>query len=253
LALHERSHALDLDTRINQFQSLIESDPDNDMAHFSLGNALLQAERFGEAAASFVRCTEINPGMTKGYELAGRSYIDSGEQDLAKEILTKGYVEAVTRGDMLPKKAIEGMLTEIDAPIPEVVQTATETEDAAGGDFRCGKTGKMGHQMARAPFRNGMGRWIHENISKETFDEWIMMGTKIINELRLDLSRDEHDAAYDYAMRLYLGLTDEIYQSVMDGAAPPEPDGQFKGVIDDIMAMGGHLESEQGNLHTRVE
>lgn len=251
--MDERSHAVDLDTRINQFQSLIESDPDNDMAHFSLGNALLQAERHEEAAASFVRCTEINPGMTKGYELAGRALIDAGNADQAREVLTKGYIEAVTRGDMLPKKAIEGMLKEIDAPIPDVVQTPTESEDAEDGDFRCSKTGKMGHQMARPPFRNEMGNWIYEHISKETFDEWIMMGTKIINELRLDLSRDEHDAAYEYAMRLYLGLTDEIYQSVMDGASPAMPDAQFKGVIEDIMAMGGHLESEQGNLHTRVE
>ena len=244
---------MDLETRISQFQTLIESDPDNDMAHFSLGNALLQAERKAEAAASFVRCTEINPGMTKGYELAGRALIDAGESDQAREVLTKGYVEAVTRGDMLPKNAIEGMLKEIDAPIPEVVQTPAEPTVDTGGDFRCGKTGRMGHQMPRAPFRNGMGNWIYEHISKETFDEWIMMGTKIINELRLDLSRDEHDAAYEYAMRLYLGLTDEIYRSVMDGASPPMPESQFKGVIDDIMAMGGHLESEQGNLHTRVE
>ncbi|MFK7759751.1 MAG: hypothetical protein AB8C13_07390, partial [Phycisphaerales bacterium] len=83
--------------------------------------------------------------------------------------------------------------------------------------------------------------------------EWIAMGTKVINELRLDLSRDDHDAAYDYAMRLYLGIDDELFRKVMDGKEPPMPDGQYKGVIDDIMAMGGHLESEQGNLHTRVE
>jgi len=248
---------VDLDTRITQFKSLIESDPDNDMAHFSLGNALLQAERLDEAAKSFIRCTEINKGMTKAFQLAGRALIDSGSKDQAQEILTWGYIESVTRGDMLPKKAIEEMLKEIDAPIPEVVQKGDQASDSAlggaGGDFRCAKTGRMGHKLPRAPFKNGMGKWIQDSISKETFDEWISMGTKIINELRLDLSRDDHDAAYDYAMRLYLGLTDELYKQVMDGAEPPLPDGQFKGVIEDIMAMGGHLESEQGNLHTRVE
>jgi len=245
---------VDLETRITQFKSLIESDPDNDMAHFSLGNALLQAERLDEAAESFIRCTEINRGMTKAFQLAGRALIDSGKKDQAQEILTWGYIESVTRGDMLPKKAIEEMLGEIDAPIPEVVQKGDQSNTpTSGGDFRCSKTGQMGHKLARPPFKNGVGKWIQDSISKETFDEWISMGTKIINELRLDLSRDDHDAAYDYAMRLYLGLTDDLFKQVMDGAEPPMPDGQFTGVIEDIMAMGGHLESEQGNLHTRVE
>lgn len=245
---------MDLDTRITQFQSLIESDPDNDMAHFSLGNALLQAERHEEAAASFVRCTEINKGMTKAFQLAGRAYIDAGQNDQAKEILTWGYIESVTRGDMLPKKAIEDMLTEIGADIPEVTQeSGPSTTPTPTGDFRCSKTGHMGTKLPRPPFKNGVGQWIQDSISKETFNEWIAMGTKVINELRLDLSRDDHDAAYDYAMRLYLGINDDLYKSLMDGQSPPMPESQFKGVIEDIMAMGGHLESEQGNLHTRVE
>lgn len=245
---------MDIETRITQFKSLIESDPDNDMAHFSLGNAYLQAEQLKEAADSFIRCTEINKGMTKAFQLAGRALIDHGDNDRAQEILSWGYIESVTRGDMLPKNAIEEMLAEIDAPIPEVVQKGEEsTAASAGGDFRCSKTGQMGNKLPRPPFRNGVGTWIQDSISKETFNEWIQMGTKIINELRLDLSRDDHDAAYDYAMRLYLGLNDDIYNTVMDGKSPPMPESQFKGVIDDIMAMGGHLESEQGNLHTRVE
>ena len=121
------------------------------------------------------------------------------------------------------------------------------------GDFQDRKTGAMGTQLARPPFRGAIGAWIYENISKQTFDDWIGMGTKIINELRLDLSRDEHDAVYDYAMRVYLGLTDEIYTQITDGQTPPAPDAQFKGVIDEIMARGGHLEDMQGQMHTRVE
>jgi len=111
----------------------------------------------------------------------------------------------------------------------------------------------MGTQLARPPFRNGMGQWIFESISKETFNEWIAMGTKIINELRLDLSRDDHDAAYEYAMRIFIGLDDATYTKIMDGKAPPAVDGQFRSVIEDMMSRGGHLESFQGTLHERVE
>ena len=37
------------DERIAQFENMANEDPDNDMAHFSLGNAYLQAGRAAEA------------------------------------------------------------------------------------------------------------------------------------------------------------------------------------------------------------
>ena len=244
---------MDLETRIKQFRTLLESDPDNDMAHFSLANALLQADRTHEAALSFIACTKINPGMTKAYQLAARALIDSGHSDDALEILHEGYIEATKRGDMLPKNAMAEMFGELRIEVPEVPAARTETPEPTAGDFKDRKTGRMGTRLARRPFKGPVGEWIYENNSKQTFDDWIGMGTKIINELRLDLSRDEHDAVGDYAMRVYLGLTDEIYTDITGGKQPPMPDAQFKSVIDEIMARGGHLEDLQGQMHTRVE
>ncbi|MFG0246031.1 MAG: Fe(2+)-trafficking protein [Phycisphaerales bacterium JB052] len=242
---------MDPKTRITQFQRLIADDPNNDMAYFSLGNAFLQNEQFEEAGETFAKCAEINEAMTKAYQLAGDAYIKAGKVDLAKVVLTKGYIEATTRGDLMPKNAIADLLASINEPLPEVKDEPKEAPEPTG-DFKCQKTGQMGTQLPRPPFKNGVGNWIYENISKQTFDEWIGMGTKVINELRLDLSRDEHDAVYDYAMRVYLGITDEIYEQVM-GSKPVMPDGQFRTVIDEIMSKGGHLESYQGNMHTQVE
>ena len=245
---------MDPQTRITQFQRLIADDPSNDMAYFSLGNAFLQNEQFQEAGDTFAKCAQINEAMTKAYQLAGDAYIKAGQVDQAKTILTQGYIEATTRGDLLPKNAIADLLASINEPLPEVTNTAPaqQAPAASTGDMTCAKTGAKGDRMPRAPFKNAMGQWIQDNITKQTFDEWIGMGTKIINELRLDLSRDEHDAVYDYAMRVYLGINDELYQKLM-GATPPMPDGQYRGVIDEIMSQGGHLESYQGNMHTRVD
>jgi Fe-S cluster biosynthesis and repair protein YggX len=244
---------MDPQTRITQFQRLIADDPNNDMAYFSLGNAFLQNEQFEQAGETFAKCAQINEAMTKAYQLAGDAYIKAGKVDLAKVVLTKGYVEATTRGDLMPKNAIADLLQSINEPIPEVTDTPkAETPAEPEGDFVCKRTGNRGTQLPRPPFRNELGKWIQDNISKQTFDEWIGMGTKIINELRLDLSRDDHDAVYDYAMRLHLGISDDLFRSLLD-KDPPMPDGQYKGVVDDIMGRGGQLESEQGNLHTRVE
>jgi Fe-S cluster biosynthesis and repair protein YggX len=69
--------------------------------------------------------------------------------------------------------------------------------------------------MARPPFKGAIGQWIYENISKETFvGGWVPQGTKVINELRLDLSREEDEKVYDRHMREYLGIDDELYEKL---------------------------------------
>ncbi len=79
----------------------------------------------------------------------------------------------------------------------------------------CGRTGRPGHQMARPPFKGPVGEWIKDHIAQETFNAWISQGTKVINELRLDLSREEDSDTYDKHMREYLGIDDELYESLM--------------------------------------
>jgi Fe-S cluster biosynthesis and repair protein YggX len=64
--------------------------------------------------------------------------------------------------------------------------------------------------MSRAPFKGPVGAWIAENISQQTFDDGIRQCTKVIYELRLDLSRDEDGVTYDRHMRDYLGIDDAL-------------------------------------------
>ena len=54
----------DIDTRIEQFEHMAAEDPENEMAHFSLGNALLKAGRHTDAASSYQRCIQLNPQMS---------------------------------------------------------------------------------------------------------------------------------------------------------------------------------------------
>ena len=82
------------DDRIAQFENMATADPENEMAHFSLGNAYMQAERAAEAAVSFERCIELNPDMSKAYQLAGEALIKAGWSDRAVEVLNGGYCES---------------------------------------------------------------------------------------------------------------------------------------------------------------
>lgn len=205
---------MDLAQRIAQFENMVQADPENDMAHFSLASAYAQTGRHADAAESFARCIALNPSMSKAYQLAGDSLIKAGRTDDAADLLTKGYIAAATRGDLLPKNAMASLLRQIGKPVPEVAGKAAPTPAEGAGSFVCKRTGKPGNKMARPPFKGPVGQWIFENISKETFDQWIGQGTKVINELRLDLSRDEDNETYDRHMREYLGIDDDMLASL---------------------------------------
>lgn len=197
---------MDSAERIAQFRNMAEADPTNEMAHFSLGNALLQAGQPAEAVASFQRCIELQPEMSKAYQLAGQAMIQAGRQDEAEELLTRGYAVAARRGDLMPRNAMGEMLTtQLGAPVPEVKDAAPDPVVPEGA-FICQRTGRPGTQLDKPPFRGPVGQKIYETISKETWQQWVAQGTKVINELRLDLSRDEHAKVYDQHMLEFLGL-----------------------------------------------
>jgi Fe-S cluster biosynthesis and repair protein YggX len=206
------------ESRIAQFENMVrpEADPNNDMAWYSLGSAYADAGRPLDAAQAFEKCLRLNPAMSKAYQLAGANFIAAGKQDEAKRILTEGYSSAASRGDRMPMTAMADLLKQLGAPIPEVAAPGAGVSPA-GGDFICGRTGRPGTRMVRPPFRGPVGEWIQSNISQETFNNWIAQGTKVINELRLDLSRDEDEAVYDQHMREYLGIDEELYEKLTRG------------------------------------
>jgi len=189
----------DLERRIAQFQNMAQADPDNEMAHFSLGKALYDAGRFEEAGASFVRCTELAPQMSKAYQMAAECSLKSGNKDMAAQLATRGFTIAAERGDLMPKNAMGDILRGLGRTVPEVAAkkggAGADMSLLGGGGggvkkyegpipagaFVCQRTGRPGTKMGRAPFRGPVGEWIQQNISKETFDAWIAQGTKVIN------------------------------------------------------------------------
>jgi tetratricopeptide (TPR) repeat protein len=205
---------LDINQRIAQFETMVrpEADPNNDMAWFSLGGAYAQAGRHSDAAKAYVRCFEINPGMSKAYQLAGQALMEAGQKDDAADVLKAGYKIAAGKGDYMPRKAMGEMLTQLGVELPAVQERQAGGGAGASGEgsFVCTRTGRAGNKMARPPFKGPVGVWIFENISQQTFDDWIRQGTKVINELRLDLSRDEDGQTYDRHMRDFLGIDDAL-------------------------------------------
>ncbi|MBX3357003.1 MAG: Fe(2+)-trafficking protein [Phycisphaeraceae bacterium] len=219
---------MDINARIAQFENMCQSDPENEMAHFSLAGAYAQAGRFADAAASYLRCADIVPGMSKAYQLAAESLVKAGNKDRAAEVAIRGYTIATEKGDRMPASALAEVLKSLGKQVPEVAgKTAKPVSLPLGGgptgpippgSFVCRRTGRPGTKMSRPPFKGPVGAWIGENIAKETWETWIGQGTKVINELRLDLSREQDAETYDQHMREYLGIDEALLEEIQSKA-----------------------------------
>ena len=198
---------MDLEQRIAQFENMAQADPGNEMAHFSLAGAYAQAGRHADAADAYRRAIEAQPELSKAFQLGAEQALLAGDRPGAEDLLNRGYEVAARNGDLMPKNAIAEKMAELGLAVPEVEGAAEVV--IPEGSFIDRKSGRPGTEMEAPPFRGPIGEWIRENISAETFEEWIGQGTKVINELRLDLSRDEDSDTYDRYMHEFFGLTDD--------------------------------------------
>ena len=200
-----------IEQRIEQWEKMAAEAPD-DMAYFSLGNAYKDAERFEDAEQAFAKAIEMNEQMSRAYQLRGQMLIKLGREDEAGELLEKGYVIAAERGDVMPQKAIGSLLSEkLGRELPEVEQPEAPTAESVLSENMIvdRRTGQPQPKLDGPPMRGPLGALIYENFGQETWKQWIAQGTKVINELRLDFSNEQHQQMYDQHMMEWLQVTPE--------------------------------------------
>lgn len=199
-----------LQKRIEQWQKMTQADPANAMGWFSLGNAFKEADRDPEAAQSLRKAIEIDPNFSRAYQILAQVLIRQKALDHAAEILDRGYRVAAQMGDVMPQRAMAELLKKIGKPVPQIAAKAQPIAMPEGGEQIVDRrTGRVGTRLPHAPFRGAMGQFIADHYSLQTWNEWIAQGTKVINELRLDFSKLEHQGVYDQHMMEWLGFTQE--------------------------------------------
>ena len=200
-----------IDQRIAQWEQMAREAPD-DMAFFSLGSAYKDAERHEEAADAFAKAIEMNPGMSRAYQLRGQVLLKLDREDEAAQTLTDGYRIAAERGDVMPQRAMGSLLQKLGKPVPEVEKTAEEVREEATSDEDTvidRRTGQPQRRLDGPPMRGPMGQFIYDHFGQDTWNQWIGQGTKVINELGLDFSNLEHQDVYDRYMLEWLQVTPE--------------------------------------------
>lgn len=200
--------------QIARYRNMVEGDPDDDLAHFRLGQSLMDDEQFGAAVKEFERTLELSPGFSRVYQFLGECLIKEGNEDKAAEVLTKGWTTASERGDRLPMEAMGKLLTSLGAPIPAPVAPKVEDDGEPGTGFKCHRPGcmegKRAKQLAAPPLPDEIGTRIYNDVCSACWTLWLKdLSIKVINELRLDLSSDFGQGEYDKHMREFLGFEAE--------------------------------------------
>jgi Fe-S cluster biosynthesis and repair protein YggX len=210
---------MDQEERIEQFRKMAQANPDDDLAHYALGQALIDAERHAEAVNVLRHVIKLNAGYSRAYLLLGMAQEEIDDSPSAVDTYQQGYAAAMTRGDLMPATEMKARLSELggsvdnDAMIAFAQADATEADEREPdeGEIRCLRTRRIGQRMTEMPFEDQIGTFIIENISQESWDEWIEMSIKVINELRLDLGEPKGQQTYDEHMRDFLNLPHNLF------------------------------------------
>ncbi|MCA9528809.1 MAG: oxidative damage protection protein [Myxococcales bacterium] len=70
----------------------------------------------------------------------------------------------------------------------------------------CVKLDKDLPGLARPPFKNQLGQYIYEHVSKQGWDLWLQESVRYINTYRVDLSSREGTEFLLNQLRIWLGL-----------------------------------------------
>lgn len=199
------------EARIVQFRKMATDDPSNDLAHLSLGRELMTAGRYDQAIESLRRTLEINDRLSKAYQLLGEALLKLGRQPEAATVLKRGVQVAAERGDRMPQEAMTNLLRDMGEDVPRVEQA--RQVQVGEGQVLDARTGEVGPRLRKPPFRNLLGQVIYDNVSADSWREWIGMGTKVINELRLPLADPRAQEVYDQHLVDFLNLREPYEQA----------------------------------------
>lgn len=195
----------DNQTRIEQFRKMANDDPNNELGHFSLGKALLEAGQDADAVVCFDRVLAIKPDFSKAHQLAAQAMLRLGRRDDALARLTIGVTVAHERGDKMPRDEMIRMLQELGAPVPEMKESGVQ-QAVGEGQVLCSRCGKPGPKLAKPPFRNAFGQQVYDSICADCWEEAKKMGVKVINELRLPLNDPNANKMWEQHIREFLNL-----------------------------------------------
>ncbi len=201
---------MDNQARLANLRKMAEADPENELAHFSLGKLYFELGSFDAAEASLRRSLELNPKHSLAHQILGEVLLaHGGQREAAIDILRQGAVLAHEKGELMPRDRMLALLDEQGAERPRLRAVSGSPPAAPGasaGDFVCRRCNRASLPLKAAPLRGEIGERIVSTICAGCWKEWMLMSVKVINEFRLNLMSPKDSAVYDQHMKEFLGL-----------------------------------------------
>ena len=95
------------------FEQVLEIDPDDLVANFGIGKALLESGKAEDAIKYLKKCLDVKKDYTVAYLQLGLALMKSNNSAQAKEIFKAGIECAIRNGDLMPKSEMERHLEEL--------------------------------------------------------------------------------------------------------------------------------------------
>ncbi|MFQ5423905.1 MAG: Fe(2+)-trafficking protein [Phycisphaerae bacterium] len=188
---------------INQLRAVVEKNPNDESAQFELGGALMAAAQYQDAAQAFQRVLALNSQRMKAHELLGAAQKECGNKELAIQTLRNGCIAARKLGNAQAMKTMGDMLADLGATAP-----GTDERPQAGDEsgWSCCRCSGPGPRLEQPPFKGELGQKVFAHVCSTCWAEWIQMGTRVINELRLPMYDPAAQKMYDEHMVEFLSL-----------------------------------------------
>ncbi len=101
---------IDINYRIENFKSMLNSGKDSAVLRFSLGSMLLEKHHFDEAIAHLEVAIEQNPNYSAAHKLLARALAESNQHERAIAAYEAGIKTAQQAGDKQAEKEMQVFL-----------------------------------------------------------------------------------------------------------------------------------------------
>ncbi|MBM3845267.1 MAG: tetratricopeptide repeat protein [Verrucomicrobia bacterium] len=98
---------------VERFAALVEKDPRNHLARFSLAKNLYDAGSFAQAAEHFGLALQARPDWMMARILLGKCQLAQGDRDQARLSFQEGLRLAIAQSHEGPKEELETLLKEM--------------------------------------------------------------------------------------------------------------------------------------------
>jgi tetratricopeptide (TPR) repeat protein len=153
-----------LEERAQKLRALLEDSPEDAMAWFGLGRALLELERPDEAIVPFRRATAIDPNYTAAHRDLGRALLDCGKPQPAREAFETAAALADRTGDLQTGNEARVFLRRVERELG--IERAQPADAGPRAKRALAKSASQGSSEAHALYKQGFDHFANDRLDE---------------------------------------------------------------------------------------